>query len=488
MRDFTLRAVSLSCKSTFKLWNDSLLRNLTISVADLFTLHQCLEANPDQYTLIKSLQLVQIPVFQSGSTTFVKMKGFLTASAGLDGDNARAWALSTHQNVLQSTLSKLKHLEKLVFSDHQANFSFKETIKGKSSPLGFFTNSLKHLHIRRALDRKVPIRASAVCWILCYCSHLQTAIFALDFTFKDLKFLEDHKSGFDGVSKIRELALAFSCKLPPKEKCGWWSLPKESEVEKKGIKTSLLSSLLLVTSQLTGLELLSNASADDPIDESLVNLDFLPSLWRSSSSLKQLRLINITELPKYTSPIDLSSFSNLKILSVDAHSMIHLFLDVSVPLPPTLETFHLIGYDEGGEMKEDMILQKVLQSRRFRNLKEVVVPESHLTTQGAFFDSPQVIESWKELRRDLESDAFFSDGKTKLRKVKRGEIGESKKILFQILQLHNIGVPLQKLTCSSLPCFHRTNLNLQWATKERPPAFQTSDGSIPCRSLHLEGQ
>lgn len=66
----------------------------------------------------------------------------------------------------------------------------------------------------------------------------------------------------------------------------------------------------------------------------------------------------------------------------------------------------------------------------FNSLKEVLVPARPFDTSGGFFTEKQRRAEWEPKRKDLENLAMFKSGKTKLRTLELGEVGESENIVF----------------------------------------------------------
>lgn len=298
----------------------------------------------------------------------------------------------------------------------------------------WFSSSLKKLYIpplgysEHALGR---LNARNVIWILRFGS-LHEAVLGFVLSNHDVKFLAEHHHAFSGNSKVRKLSLGISFVYKESDRSTWWGLPKETRMGYLGgnKKTEAVGLMLKVVNQVDCLEVRAVDTAEsNPGDTTRLNLGCLSSLTKSSGCLRHVRLID------FYSKDGLEIYSllrSVKTLSLDLH-LLRSLKGLRVELPASLEKvillYYLLSKDPEVSFTEDcsliQVIKSQLKSQFLPNRKEILVPSTPISSDGAAFNSVEwskELKVWAHRRNKLENEPIFKNGRVKLRTFSPGEI------------------------------------------------------------------
>lgn len=206
--------------------------------------------------------------------------------------------------------SRLTNVETAIVSDDDWAFPVVPNIPGKRVPYPFL-DTLKRIKVCSRGDKAkeyFSLRNSV--WILTFCPNLTQAVLGFTVTSADYRFLQDHKEGLVGRSKVKQLAFEALFEHSKRSPRFW----QESDR-----MTRCIYDFLLLTSCLDSLEIVS-IQTQGPYMAS-VNTGCLAALNESFETLKHLRLLKIDAENNGSeeSFLDLSKFKALKIFGRGSH-------------------------------------------------------------------------------------------------------------------------------------------------------------------------
>lgn len=309
-------------------------------------------------------------------------------------------------------ISQAGNLTTLIFR----NFQFVPS--NLFSLLSLSTSSIKKLYLIRSdpsLTLEV-ISARNVVWLLVFCQNLRHVSVGFTVSKADFLFLDEFKTTFEGLSNVTRLAIGAKF-LFNSQKRRWWIGGNKT--------TTAIYNLLLVTKGLTSFELHEYDSESPSDDDTVVYSSCLMSLSKSFGSLKHLRisLSRVDPLEPYS--LKYNAFKTLRIFSVDRLSLWYLREYEAAKLPLSIEVLYLSCYvtelsTQRDKLSEERDLARVLKSRSFPNLREVVVPKALIGLDGRPCGDAELRVVWAERRKELEALEIFREGKVKLVKEEPG--------------------------------------------------------------------
>ena len=198
----------------------------------------------------------------------------------------------------------------------------------------------------------------------------------------------------------------------------------------ENLETAAIYHFFQVTRSLDSLEVIGgNVSTNSGArTTSQVSVDFLLRLAESHSSIKHLRLVNITYANSLSSHF--SKFKALKILSLDGFLLRMMQREELVASLSSVEVLHLNlhCFDESNprdqDFTEETLLSNILSSKRLLDLDEMVVSSRPINIQGLVTASPRSLKLWKEAKEVLEGNELIESGKVKLKTWEAGKTGE----------------------------------------------------------------
>lgn len=431
-RDDALNSAAHACSQSWQIWNQYALRNSTLDIYDLWNGRHLfltgLERSEDAGSRIKT---IRFEVRRSRTQQQIRLIDFAQLSNLPISVRKEAREKDGRFKAVQMFYEKLVNLEELIILHPSFMLlSFVQKVDGKSVPLPFLSHSLKRLYISK-FERgtiRAPLTAKNVAWLLLFCQNLFEAAFGgLEFSVQDCRFLLDHSQAYEGLSKIKRLALSIEFVFDQSKMSTWWGLGLTSSGRDLS-KNNAVIHLLRMTDQLTSLEVFFNDAARNPRDETYLSSNFTSSLHSSFSSLKHLRLGGIQCDPDNPSSTDYSKFTALTIMTLD-HLVFQNLLNSSVKLPTTLTTFILPFYcffpeDRSFDhFKEDTNLAVILRTRDLPDFLQIVLPSKPLV--GGFEYAPASFKAdWDRKRSALKKEAMITSGKVSLREIEPGELSE----------------------------------------------------------------
>lgn len=326
-------------------------------------------------------------------------------------------------------LNKAKNLETLRFLHSPNLFPFLERVNGSLSPLYFFAHSLKRIEIGAATGLQKDASARNCMWILIFSTHLEVAVLNFSVTLEDVKYLEEYSQSWKGLSKVKYLAIAPLFESDPKFARWWNKKHLNAEGERRNLKEESIYNFLLVSNQLSSLEIWTRESPESDESVDLIQ-DCLSALQSSFKTLKHLRLAQFPPDIGTQSLFEFSKFTELKVLAIEGMMLAPLTSWLQYSLPSSLEVIQLLYYCASREQQtlpdfiEDAHVGLLLDNRQIPNLKEVAVPAFPHDISGRAYTSSRQLECWNRSREILKSNEVFKDRKVKLRLLHLGEAGE----------------------------------------------------------------
>lgn len=422
--------MALTSKWGRGLYWKALMENLSVSLKAVLSVYDMLHEEHINTNLVKTLFVDK----HEGSRVETILESHVRLIGFPDGPDFRIKPTreAFYEGLLkavQSIYEKLDSLETLIIHDPLFTPQFLRAQEPRQ-PLRFLTNTLKKLYIPfSGLEGEVArIFARNAVWLLIFCPRLEVASLGFNIDQKDFGFLKEYQNVFEGLSRIKELALHFCFDYDQFNPMTWWGLEGEEYrvwQGRRNKKTEAIHRLLRVTNRLYSLELFSSSYGKRPEDDSHVHPNCLLALDKSFDSLKHLRLFS---MPNLDFAFDHRLLKGLLHLAWCGASLSMTNESEQFDLPPNLQVISMPFYarlpaNRGDDrfLEEDFLV-RLFQNTVVPNLKEVVVPDSPFQVGGI----PMVEgkEVWIRRRKALESLEMFKSGKVKLTKWKIGDVSE----------------------------------------------------------------
>lgn len=366
--------------------------------------------------------------FQEQLTSILESLDYFKMPPAGSENGAMAKAFSM---VYLSLYEKLDQLQILAITD-MSSMPFYQTTSGKSIPLPFFT-PLKKLYIPKATT--MVLAGKNIAWILIFLPRLIEASLACNIDSSDFDFLLEHQTVMAGLSNSMErLALSFTFVFDASKRKTWWGIPEEKlQIWKGGNKKSeALTLLLSIVKKVTSLELHHLFQHyPNPGDQTRPYANCIFGLQESFQTLRHLRLIEIGFNSSHPSSLVYDRFKNLRVLSVDHLHLKELSILKQLKSPSSLEVLVLLFYTfvDGEALKRlvhvEEVVVDILKSKRFPNLKEVVVPVVPINGAGESSAPEEYLLKWKQSRYALRrAVGSVKTGRVELRELRPGQVGE----------------------------------------------------------------
>lgn len=202
-RDFTLRAIALSCRRNFHFYFPALLENVTINLSHLISI-QGLFRRENYGHSVKSLHVKPLPADFSETTASLLSDDFAAFS---DLPSSVGYNIRFEQGlgkVVTNIFRNVPAIESLIIeSSIYINGLFLE-------PQLFLTKSLKKLYISMDSGKsKCNLSVKNGIWLLLFLPSLQEAALSLEYSvINDLEFLLEFGDAIEGLSRVSKLSLA----------------------------------------------------------------------------------------------------------------------------------------------------------------------------------------------------------------------------------------------------------------------------------------
>lgn len=480
-RDSALRAISLSSRGSFSFFYPILLSKVTIRAGDLINFDRSLERNPGFGAMVKSIKIAE--------------RAFMTREEGVELHKqlAQMSSLSTSASaevqdrihdgafrVVGSIYSKLVRLQALDV-DHSWAMPL---INGKVSTLPLF-NHLKRLFIPRWSNYGIGV--NNIVWFLVFIPTISEASFNFVIFTADYSYLLEHEAALSGISNVKTLALQFEYAIKTSDSRTWWDdIPPEDGQRwtYSNKKTQTISLLLSITKNLTCLELFHRQDFEERERGNLskVSTNCIGSLHRSVTSLQHFRLFLGGIDP--SSPVEtirnpFKRFKSLRVLTLDAMLLLALNLALNqspqVDLPLSIEVLKVPfqAFSDQHPLKDqvDDLLEvlKLIESRKFPNLKRVVVPDQPVRAIGLPIEMEEYFQRWdkrtetEEYIQRWDKSCKALEKKVKVIRTKPGELGESR--LKELVPHLSIDVGVHRLLANAETSASSTSFStLSWGT------------------------